>query len=1672
MTYPPKFGTNLTYSSPLDLDKIPVFMERSGENPMFLEVTGLPQILTYGKHYGIISIKFPENSQYQLRNNSELKFEVKDSTGTVIFSELAVSEDTKDNYSGASIFYIWIKQDPLRTYTEIQDGVGTLTFVGELNGVPDEWKNRQNYRCVFPIEIRKELPNTSPILFQSSSLVSSSLQLSESIEVDDGEFRRSYIHISASNLQTFGGKLEFIELAYKEKRNKSDEFQVLNTYPLSSSIFEVETASKTGLNAISDFQKFPHPKDIRRFGEVEYRLRFLNKNLEYAKSLKQEDSIVSISSSLNITGSPLIVETDDNLITETGNLIFGEKLTDGFKLDFKKKGEGKFKSERTLEFTPIVDGVEQKGFAVAEQGGFINDISSNAITESGQASMIGSLSSSITKSVDASIIASKNGSIQFSPLSFIIGGQDHKIHHSESIANAGELTANGIIGGSINTISSSITGSDFIQNSYIVGGGRNALFQTSSVPIAHSVVIGGFQNQIHAGLMSTIVGGNLNTIKADFASTIGSVNCTVEHASSVILGMTSKTSTAADTVFVQNLDVAGNMTVNQLTASIVSSSIMFSSGSNIFGDAIVDTHTFNGHITASGNISASGDINAATATLGGFTIDALDATINRDLTIGRSLVHDGDTDTGVFFDTEKITATADSIVLDGNVTASGNISASGTTTTEDLIVKDNATVAGNLDISDTIYHTGDSNTKIRFPEVDTISFHTSGDEQMRISSGGHITASGNISSSGNLISQHITASGNISASGDLFVDDITADDVTIGDDVILTSANARIQNTSAQGSILWGSANSSIITFISGSSGTVTVPFYFDMKNQKMGVNTVSPGESLEVVGNISSSGFLHAKHLILSGGSGVFTSASLAAGSSGGGGGSMDNFTLTADGGSNQTIENGNTLDIAGGTNITTAVGATDTVTVNLDASPNLTNITASGNISASGTIIADSTNFGGQLTAQDIHFRDNKNQYSFMSSSGNFEDTSFKLHMGDIESEGNATKLIIDDSAAKFDFDGGFVEVGNYLDLTGTTAASSNDGDSGVLRVEGGASIAKNISTTRITASADISASGDINGNTYKHRDKPIIQELTLLGTANTIVFGDGTTARPSGILGTSLTIVPNITASGNISSSGTITGNGLSLDGAAAPFINFSGVPALAEVSNTILQLGVDNTWTKIQYGKQSTDQHQFTGDITASGNISSSGGVSVFGQVVHLEGTDPRLKLKAKGANHPGIEWHEDSTRKWVLYNDPDESDKLVFKNDSTELVKINQAGATEFPSHITASGDISASGTLHTFGGNVGIGTNALSDADLTINSTEISAPTPGVTLFQSINSSTSGLIISGGQAGGNPASVINTTGHVKLQIGEGGDTYVELIADRVDLKKDTNVTGHITASGNISASGKLVTKEVESLSDFTLDVEGDITFDANGADIILSDDGTDFGRFKRDSSDFIIKSETNNKDIVFRGQDGGATITALTLDMSEAGAATFNSHITASGNISASGDVESKTLNVNKGELTGSITTQGPFNIHYGNSSTATGSLSNGQGYGEIISIGIVHASCEAGHICYNTNNIWRGADADFVTAAGDVMLGVGLETGTGVQGPILVRGVARLQAGHIADTSGQNGDALYLSTEVGHVQFAPPSATGDVVRIVGYCLNEDDDIIYFNPDNTFIEVA
>ena len=103
-----------------------------------------------------------------------------------------------------------------------------------------------------------------------------------------------------------------------------------------------------------------------------------------------------------------------------------------------------------------------------------------------------------------------------------------------------------------------------------------------------------------------------------------------------------------------------------------------------------------------------------------------------------------------------------------------------------------------------------------------------------------------------------------------------------------------------------------------------------------------------------------------------------------------------------------------------------------------------------------------------------------------------------------------------------------------------------------------------------------------------------------------------------------------------------------------------------------------------------------------------------------------------------------------------------------------------------------------------------------------------------------------------------------------------------------DVDGGITID-NITIDGT----EIDlSSGDLTVDVAGDITLDAGGGDIIFSDDGTQIGRIRNVSSgEFTFNADVQDKDMVFNGNDGGTTVTALTFDMSANGAAHFGASI-------------------------------------------------------------------------------------------------------------------------------------------------------------------------------------
>ena len=49
----------------------------------------------------------------------------------------------------------------------------------------------------------------------------------------------------------------------------------------------------------------------------------------------------------------------------------------------------------------------------------------------------------------------------------------------------------------------------------------------------------------------------------------------------------------------------------------------------------------------------------------------------------------------------------------------------------------------------------------------------------------------------------------------------------------------------------------------------------------------------------------------------------------------------------------------------------------------------------------------------------------------------------------------------------------------------------------------------------------------------------------------------------------------------------------------------------------------------------------------------------------------------------------------------------------------------------------------------------------------------------------------------------------------------------------------------------------------------------------------------------------------------------------------------------------------------------------------------------------------------------------------------------------------------------------LYLSEDnTGHANMAPPGGNGDIVRVIGYCLDASNGQIWFDPDKTFVEVT
>ena len=308
----------------------------------------------------------------------------------------------------------------------------------------------------------------------------------------------------------------------------------------------------------------------------------------------------------------------------------------------------------------------------------------------------------------------------------------------------------------------------------------------------------------------------------------------------------------------------------------------------------------------------------------------------------------------------------------------------------------------------------------------------------------------------------------------------------------------------------------------------------------------------------------------------------------------------------------------------------------------------------------------------------------------------------------------------------------------------------------------------------------------------------------------------------------------------------------------------------------------------------DNLTVTGDLTIGGttnfgdfNITNVGSIAL--DTITNDGTDITLDssgdiiLDAAGND---IFFKAGGTTIGEIEN---ESNNLIIKSsvsDADLILRGNDGG-----SEISAlTFDMSAAGKA-TFNDQVVVG-----DGKLVLNATAVTATAAEINLIDGGTSRGTTAVASG------DGILTNDGGTMRMTNVDTFDTYFS-----ATTKTLTNKTLTTPVIATVSSSS----------NDFTVDAGADIILDADGADIIFKDAGTSILTITNNSTDVDLTVATQDKDIRFKGDDGGAGITALTLDMSDAGTAVFNHDIRVAdgGQIGSASDADAMTIAAN-GQVT------------------------------------------------------------------------------------------------------------------------------------------------------------
>jgi len=151
---------------------------------------------------------------------------------------------------------------------------------------------------------------------------------------------------------------------------------------------------------------------------------------------------------------------------------------------------------------------------------------------------------------------------------------------------------------------------------------------------------------------------NSSSFASDISSNSSSIGSLNAVSSSYLLNTT-------DTL-TGDLTVTGNIIATTLNVQDVTASVVYSSGSNIFGSSSIDTQQFTGSILTSGSIEVNGDKFTVSGATGGTNI-AGTTVINDTLYLTEYIQHLGNTSNNIRF-------TTDAIAISANATFAGDVS--------------------------------------------------------------------------------------------------------------------------------------------------------------------------------------------------------------------------------------------------------------------------------------------------------------------------------------------------------------------------------------------------------------------------------------------------------------------------------------------------------------------------------------------------------------------------------------------------------------------------------------------------------------------------------------------------------------------------------------------------------------------------------------------------------------------------------------------------------------------------------------------------------------------------------------------------------------------------------------------------------------------------------------